>query len=261
MAYVGTHGGRVTAITTQSGFGGSISGLITTIANVGASDYNSLQIKMNMSNWHGLSFLSGYTWGKATNNSPGPFPGPNGNNQTTPTDPGGLAPGLADYDINHRFTWAGTYDVHIYNGDSEAARKFLEGWQFNSIITLQKGTPFSVFGGCCRAKEVGDPNAVDRNSDHWFNTAAFVQANSPAEQSGRNILRAPGIANVDFSIFRKFNFTERTGFEFRTEFFNLFNHPQLSFPHQFVGDGNFGRIDQTRLGSERQIQFGLRFFF
>ncbi len=259
VAYVGTHGDNVTAITTQSGFGGGITGLITTIANVGNSNYNSLQVKMNLNLWRGLSYLSAYTWGKATNNSPGPFPGPGGAGRTTPTDPNGLAPGLADYDVSHRFTFAGTYDLPFFREATGPKHALLYGWSANSIITLSKGTPFSVFdGGCGRAKLVGDPHAGAGTADRWFNTAAFADCTSPADQSGRNILRAPGLANVDFAIFRKFKFTERLGLQFRSEFFNLFNHPQLGFPNNFCCGGDFGRITKIRLNGERQIQFGLR---
>lgn len=261
VAYVGTRGANVTAVTSVAGFGGAVLGRLTTIANIGESRYDSLQIKMNLNPWHGLSFLTGYTYGKATNNSPGPFPGISSAYRTTPTDAGGVAPGLADYDVNHRFTFAGIYEIPVYSGATGAARKVMEGWQLNAIVSLQKGTPFSVFDGCGRARLVGDPEAGGGTANRWFNTAAFAQCSSPTEQSGRNILRGPGIANVDFSLFRKFKITERTGIDFRAEFFNLFNHPQFSFPEQFLGSGNFGRITTTRLNSERQIQFGLRWTF
>ncbi|PYU10342.1 MAG: hypothetical protein DMG29_17615, partial [Acidobacteria bacterium] len=129
------------------------------------------------------------------------------------------------------------------------------------IVTLQKGTPFSVFGGFGRAKLVGDPKANSSTPDRFINPSAFVESTSAADQSPRNFLRAPGIADVDFSLFRKVNFTERTGLEFRTEFFNLFNHPQFGFPNNFCCGGDFRKITTTRLSSERQIQFGLGFTF
>ncbi len=261
LAYVGTQGRNVTSVTSQSGFGGGITGLITTIANIGESNYNSLQIKMNLNPWHGFSSLTSYTWGKALNNSPGPFPGIGGAFRTTPADPNGVAPGLADYDVSHRFTFAGTWDIPFFRDAQGAKRALLNGWQANTIITLQKGTPFSVFGGFGRAKLVGDPSANTSTPDRFFNPAAFENSTSAADQSPRNFLRGPGIAGVDFSVFRKFNFTERTGIEFRSEFFNLFNHPQFGLPNNFCCGGDFGRITTTRLNSERQIQFGFRFTF
>jgi len=266
IAYVGTHGDNVTAITTQSGFGGDITGLITTIANVGHSNYNSLQIKVSQREYdkgmlRGLSYLASYTFGHARNDSPGAFPGPGGNFQSTPADPGGLSPGPADYDVRHRFTFAGTYEIPFMRDSKGAARAVLYGWQANSIITLQTGTPFSVFGGAGRAKLTGDPEIGDRTADRWFNTQAFTTSANASEQSPRNLLSGPGIANVDASLFRKFRITERFGAEFRAEAFNLFNHPQFGTPNIFCCGGDFGRITTTRLNSERQIQFGLRLFF
>lgn len=266
IAYVGTHGDKVTAVTTQSGFGGDITGLITTIANVGHSTYNSLQIKVTQRGYEsgmlrGLSYLAAYTFGKARNDSPGAFPGTGGAFRQTPADPGGLAPGPADYDVRHRFTFAGTYDIPFMRDAKGAAHALLYGWQANTIITLQTGTPFSVFGGAGRSKLIGDPDVSDRTADSWFNTKAFAESATAAEQSARNFLNGPGISTVDASLFRKFNFTERFGAEFRAEAFNLFNHPQLGVPNIFCCGGDFGRITTTRLNSERQIQFGLRLFF
>lgn len=266
IAYVGTHGANVTAVTTQSGFGGDIAGLITTIANIGHSTYNSLQIKVSQRSYdsgmlRGLSYLAAYTYGKARNDSPGAFPGTGGAFRQTPADAGGLAAGPADYDVRHRFTFAGTYELPFARESKGAAHALLYGWQANSIVTLQTGTPFSVFGGAGRAKLIGDPNATDQRADMWFNPKAFAESANAAEQSPRNFLSAPGIAGVDASLFRKFRFTERFGAEFRAEAFNLFNHPQLGVPNIFCCGGDFGRITTTRLNSERQIQFGLRLFF
>ena len=266
IAYVGTHGDKVTAVTTQSGFGGDITGLITTIANVGHSNYNSLQIKVTQRAYdsgilQGLSYLAAYTFGKARNDSPGAFPGTGGAFRQTPADPGGLAPGPADYDVRHRFTFAGTYEMPFFREASGIKRAVLYGWQANTIITLQTGTPFSVFGGAGRAKLIGDPDVSDRTANQWFNTKAFAESANAAEQSPRNFLNGPGIAGVDASLFRKFSVTERFGAEFRAEAFNLFNHPQLGVPNIFCCGGDFGRINTTRLNSERQIQFGLRLRF
>ena len=74
-----------------------------------------------MRDWRGLSFLTSYTYSKSTNNTPGLFPG-NPSRGGTVTDPScvtpgrscnlGLDEGPADYDIPHRFTFAGTYRLH-----------------------------------------------------------------------------------------------------------------------------------------------------
>ena len=54
------------------------------------------------------------------------------------------------------------------------------------------------------------------------------------------VLRGPGINNFDFALFKRTNIGERMGIEFRTEFFNLFNHPYFSMPATGFGAGGFG---------------------
>ncbi|MGH9764040.1 MAG: hypothetical protein ACREAC_24665, partial [Blastocatellia bacterium] len=260
IGYVGTRGANVTAVTTTGGFGGDIATRITTLANIGSSHYDSLQVKLSSRPWHGLSYLAAYTFGKATDNSPGPFPGVGGSFRTTPAFANGLAPGLADFDVKHRFTFAGIYDFPRMKEGSAAARAVINGWQANSIITIQDGSPFSVFGGFGFAELVGNP-AGNGSASEWFNPNAFVPSNTVDQQSPRNFLRGPGIANVDASIFRHFVVTERFGLEFRTELFNLFNTPQLGFPNNSCCGGTVGQITTTRLNTERQIQFALRMTF
>ena len=261
IGYVGTRGANVTAVVSTGGFGGDIATRLTTISNAGSSHYDSLQVKVNMRPWHGLSYLAAYTFGRAWDDSPGPFPGIGAGFRTTPADAGGLAPGLADYDVRHRFTFAGVFEVPRVNTSMPAASALLRDWQINTILTFQGGTPFTVFGGFGRASLIGDPHAGNSSPDRFFNTAAFGPSTNTADQSPRNLLRGPGIADVDASLFRKFRVNERTGLEFRAEAFNLFNHPQFGFPNQFCCGGDFGRITTTRLNSERQLQLALRWFF
>jgi len=81
--------------------------------------------------------------------------------------------------------------------------------------------------------------------------------------SGRNSVRGPGINNVDLSIFKNFKFSERTNLQFRTEFFNAFNHTQFLISGNsntaFGFLGGFGQVTQTR--DPRIIQFALKLSF
>lgn len=85
----------------------------------------------------------------------------------------------------------------------------------------------------------------------------------------------PGISRLDFSLFKEFQLTERYRLEFRSEFFNIFNHPTFNAPG-FGGNGvvsvpgstdftntNFGKIGSTRFPFQdpRQIQFAMKLYF
>jgi hypothetical protein len=87
--------------------------------------------------------------------------------------------------------------------------------------------------------------------------------------SGRNRLYGPGLKTVDFSAFKNIRLMERVKLQFRAEFFNIFNHPNLAAPN-FLNDsnnsifdstgapiGNAGQIASTSTAS-RQIQLGLK---
>jgi hypothetical protein len=263
-AYVGTTGRNLVAIVSQGNtFAGSLEGRVTSILNEARSRYNSLQLKGQLRPWHGLSFLTSYTFGKAKDNAAGPFPGPNVANRTTATDVDNLDLdfGATGYDVRHRFTFAGSYEFGDFDDQPNAVRYILRDWQVNTIVTLQSGAPFTVFGGFNRAAIIGEPYGDTDNPDRYLNQAAFVGSTGPSDQMERNSLYGPGYQTVDASIFRRVSLTERLAAEFRFEAFNLFNTPQYGAPTIFVGDPNLGRITNTIQSSERQLQLGLRLIF
>jgi len=84
----------------------------------------------------------------------------------------------------------------------------------------------------------------------------------PAGQYGnaaRNIIDAPGIVNFDASLFKNFRISERQNLQFRSEFFNIFNHAQFDPPNTVFGTANFGRI--LSAGDGRQLQLALKYLF
>ena len=80
--------------------------------------------------------------------------------------------------------------------------------------------------------------------------------------AGRNILRAPGMNNLDFSLQRDFRMPmeHATLLQFRAEAFNLFNHAQFGAPGSTVGSTTYGVITSTSTDA-RQLQLGVRVTF
>ena len=184
--------------------------------------------------------------------------------------------GLSDFDVDHRLVSSFVYNLPVgrnakyLSSIGKPANAILGGWQVNGIATFQRGFPYPIFakdlGGLLdnfsnRANLVGNPHANFHQSvAEWFNTAAFAQP--PAGvlgNSGRNILRAPGINNFDLSAFKNFAILERLSAQFRVESFNALNHTQFGTPVHNLASPQFGQITGARAG--RINQLGLKLIF
>ena len=110
-------------------------GVINQINNLYSSNYNGLQVTTTLKPFHGFSFLSGYTWSHALGS---------GDQQRTALPQDSTRPQAEysnlDFDIRHRFTFALSYDLPA----PIKAYHILDGWQINSILTLQSGSPYSA---------------------------------------------------------------------------------------------------------------------
>jgi hypothetical protein len=223
--------------------------------------------------------------------------------------------GLAPFDVRNVFHFNGGYELPLGKGKKFASdatgfkNQVIGGWAVNWILTLQDGQPITIpcpsqtaSGLACGAIRVpGQPLDLGLHTDangllNWFgNPKAFVQpcvlgagntpqANSPigcTPMTGNAALGAlsqvpgPGFHRMDFSIFKNFPISESKYLQFRTEFFNITNHPNFNAPG-FGGNGvvaisnslnynssTFGEIGSTRDApyDPRQIQFALKFFF
>jgi len=79
---------------------------------------------------------------------------------------------------------------------------------------------------------------------------------------GRNAIPGPAFVNTDFSVTKDTKITERLNLQFRTEMFDIFNHPNFGNPVLTATSKSFGQITSTRFptgdfGSSRQVQFAL----
>ena len=199
---------------------------------------------------------------------------------------------LASQDVSQRLVISYVLDLPFGRGKtflsdvSGVSDKLVSGWGVDGVTIFQRGfplkihygagTPLSALGvlgkstlrpnvvaGCDR----GRPAGVSQLSQ-WFNTACFVAPPDWGfgdESRVDPILRQKGVNNFDFAIFKRTTFgpSERMNVEFRTEFFNLFNHAQFAAPNGVCctsNNANFGVVTAT-LGNPRLIQFGLKFAF
>ena len=203
---------------------------------------------------------------------------------------------LSSQDVSQRVVISYVLDLPFGHGKkfasglSGVANGVVSGWGIDGITTFQRGFPLKVtWAGTATSLEGANlgvsnirPDVIPgcakkgtRSLNEWFNVNCFAAPPEWGYGSEARVdpnLRGPGIDNFDFAVFKRTNIGERMGIEFRTEFFNLFNHPYFSMPATgfngtATGSGNngFGTITSTVQGGvaspERLIQFALKFIF
>jgi hypothetical protein len=191
----------------------------------------------------------------------------------------------AGYDRTHMFNMGFVYELpYKTSNGKDVAHLILGDWQINGIYSAISGLPFTITANGAGLDMPGNRQTANLNGDYkvigdhgqagfYFDPTPFSQPQGTSlGNTGRNQFRAPGYWNVDMSIFRAVPFGTRR-FEFRAEFFNLFNLPLWGLPVADITSNSFGRVttvgnDGRGNGSardsgtgERQIRFGVRFQF
>jgi outer membrane receptor protein involved in Fe transport len=200
----------------------------------------------------------------------------------------GLAPwwdwsrawGPADFDRPQRLSLIFSQDLpkHFQSG---LPKYILNNWAINGMFVVQSGTPLSVtnatsgqglggadssptaalYSNVVAGANLVNPGANDSKVNNYINKAAWSKApTGTVGNSGRNMLRGPGQGNLDFSVFREFPIRERLNLEFRSEFFNISNHPNFGNPNTSMDSASFGQISTT-LTNARIIQFAMKMMF
>jgi hypothetical protein len=243
-------------------------GTITSYDNYQTSNTQQLQLAALRTFSSGLSYGVEYAWTKTLNASQ--------YDQTAPTDAQN-----PNYDrgndplIRQQYLVANyVYDLPVGRG-----RKFFGGmpaisnaifgnWETSGVVTAASGLPFSVTFDSnlegwlnSRANKVGNSSVANRGIQKWFNSAAYALPTPYTfGNSGANSLFGPRYVDWDFGLYKNFPIRETWRMQFRTEFFNIMNHPNFSNPHSDISvPTQVGTI--TSAGSPRDIQFALRFDF
>jgi outer membrane receptor protein involved in Fe transport len=236
----------------------------------GYSQYHSLQIVARKRYSRGLTFNAAYTFSKNTG-----YTGSQGEGSIGTRDPFNwrLDKGIMPNDVTHVASGSVVYEIpNPFH--AALARYTIGGWQATSIVQIQSGMPFTVRSGANNSFNgqnldtgdlVGDPYLTTGSRgaqvSQWFNTAAFkTNAIGTVGNVGINTLRGPGLWTVDFGLYKNFPVGERREFQFRAEFFNIFNNPNFGIPNSTVISANFGRILSTTT-TPRVIELGLKFRF
>jgi hypothetical protein len=184
---------------------------------------------------------------------------------------------LSAADINQRLVANWIYELPFGHGkqflSSGIGGKILGNWQVSGVLAAQTGTPVSISGACnmpgvsglgCYADRLKDGNlpAGQQSMDRWFDTTAYANAGPYSFGNGSRTepnLRNPGTFSFDSVLSRWQPIKERLRLQFRAEFYNMLNHPNLGAPAAGITSSTFGVI--TSKSGNRTMVMGLRLEF
>ena len=254
---------------------------IPTNVNAGESNYNSMRASMNHRTTHGVFFTLAYTWSHALG---------------TGSNDGDL---LATYQswrvwnygpvlFDQRQMFVGTWVWDLPRASKLAPNPVVKGifdnWQLSGVATFATGLPYPINLSTTDGENItggGDGARVvvtgpvqlshsQRSFNEWFNTGSVaLPAVGTTGNAPDYVFSGPGQNNFDLTIMRKFPLgSERRSLQFRTEFYNAFNHTQFdTVDNNAVFDPStgkqvnsaFGQVVSTR--APRVIQLSLRLDF
>ena len=238
------------------------------------SNYNALQAGFTVRNRGGFSAQAYYTWSHSIDNASDGQDYVANATQPDNSHCTRCEKANSNFDSRHRFIVTASYALpNLW----ESHPRFGRGWQLNTVVTMRSGNPFhlTLFDDYNNTGEffprpdvIGDPYAGTREPDRFINLAAFKVPCTldPAGDGsagscipgtwhfgslGRNALRGPSYHNVDFSIFKDTELTEKLRLQLRAEIFNIFNHPNFSNPllPSFAADMTSSVDPATGLGT------------
>ena len=257
---------------------------IANISDAGRAHYNSLQIKAETkSDRHGIYVLVGYTYARAYDNGftdglgsllgATYYPLPNWQN---------LDWGLSQINLNQTFTASLIYQLpfgkgkHFGSSWNGAVNQILGGWEVTMIEKATSGFPVFIVdsnnqsgvnfqnngSSLNRPNQTCDSMAAPTTLGQFFKTSCFsIPLPGELGNAGRTPVSGPGFVNTDFSAIKHFLLPrEGMRLDFRSEFFNLFNHAQFGQPGGDINSATFGVINTT-VGNPRVIQFALKLAF
>lgn len=235
---------------------------------IGISNYNSLQLTLRRARGR-FSFLAGYTYSKAMDNSSGY------GESVDVLDPSRKA--LSAFNVTNNFVFSQTFRLPV---DMISHNRAAAGWMVSSITRFTTGEPVTLLetddnsllgtsGSGPIQLPIDTPDFTPgplnftnpRSGQPYFNTSLFTP--EPLGQLGtapRRFFHGPGINNWDIAIEKDTKITETVNLQFRSEFFNAFNHTQFGQPDGKINDGpSFGVVGSA--GLPRIMQFALKLQF
>jgi hypothetical protein len=253
----------------------------------GVSSYHSLEADLNRHWANGLQFRGVYTFSRALDD------GDNLNTSVATNSPAFLSDplrpnadyGRASFNVRHSGVIQVSYDLPFARPGSSLGESWkgwlVANWQVSGIVALQSGLPFTPQlsynpsnDGDTRnpVRPSWNPNFNGRvilgEPNEYFNPLAFIQPLAGTYgNAGRNILEGPSLKQFDLALAKHWSLSERVNLQFRSDFFNLFNHTNLNTPNPVVyaaatgGPSPTAGVITSTSTTSRQVQLGLKLFW
>jgi hypothetical protein len=234
----------------------------------GVGRYNALTVGVQRVAKNGLYLALNYSYAHA--------------NDDTDGDPENVAcrscsRGPSAYDVRDNLYIQSSYPLPL--GHSI----LLRDWTLSGVASVRTGLALNVTVSR-KATVMPDGNTTSQRPDlipgislippggqtvaDWINPAAFaVPANETWGNAPKDLIRGPGLFQIDAAIQRTIRITERSNLKIRMEAFNALNHPELGNPNVNFSSPSFGQItsvvNTTPVGSggARSVQFAARYTF
>jgi hypothetical protein len=242
------------------------------------SNYNSLQLSLTKRLSRGLSGGINYTWSKFMSSQDSSGWGGSGSVYQITASPN-LMYALSNNDVPKMLKGSAVYELPIGKGkkllnQGGVLNAIVGGWKMSSVFTAQSGSVFTPMmsgannsgsqAGNWFPNVVGNPHLSNWTIAKYFNPAAFAQpAAFTFGNAGRNILRGPGLAQIDFSLAKVTRIPvlgESGQLQLRFDATNAINHPCFSNPDANIGSASVARITGTSVAG-RFLQLGVRLAF
>ncbi len=244
--------------------------------DLGHSNYNGLQVKVEKRYSDGFTLLGSYTWAKTMDNNTAGWYSASPQNSYDPN----ADYGLSNADRPQILQGAAIYELPFGKGkmwlQNGIPAVVLGNWQLNVIGRAQSGNPVSFIttgdpaniGNTTynydRPNLVGNPHVPHPSDAAWFNAAAFQQPVYAFGNAGRGLIFNPSFQNADMSVFKNIPIPSgdsKLSLQLRLEAFNALNLITRGNPSGTVTNNpTFGQIHS--IGSTpRQLQFAGKFYF
>jgi hypothetical protein len=235
-------------------------GAINSLDSIGDSNYNALQVTLKTQSWHNLSSSLYYVWAHGLDD---------GTNYRSalPQDSTNVRADYASstYDITNTFRANFNYNIPRLNN---TPHWLTGGYELHSLLSFYGGSPVSIQSatdnsgtgeGAQRAIQLStNPyNGANRTLTNYGTAAAPSYAlfylsptsfgnapNGTFTTSRRDQVREPGYSDVDLSVFKTGNITEKVRIQIRAEMFNVFNHNNYA-PYTATVGSNLGKVTST----------------